>query len=122
MRVRVCTIGVPAFRHDGLVVGKGWTALELEELAPAARAALVEYAGRFVQIHPDDVGELAAIGLGVVGGKLVEVAKVEPPVDDGDDVENDGEGEESGASSTPAFDTTDVDAAPARPATPKRKR
>lgn len=55
--------GIPGFRSDGLAVGNTWSPVELGELAPPARAALVKHAGRFVRVHPADVHKLAAHGL-----------------------------------------------------------
>jgi len=71
MGIRVTTLRVPRFCHDGLVVGGGWTELDLAAMAPPARQALVDHVGRFVQIHPEDVAHLADHGLALVGGKLV---------------------------------------------------
>lgn len=55
--------GIPGFQSDGLVVGPAWVGVDLGALAPPARAALIKYSGRFVRVHPDDVGQLAAHGL-----------------------------------------------------------
>lgn len=61
--MRLCTIGVPRFVHDGLEVSERWADLEVGRLAPPALQALVDHAGRFVQVHPDDEQQLAEHGL-----------------------------------------------------------
>ncbi len=61
MAVRICTAGVPNFMHGGLEVGPGWS----EVLRPTAsqRAALRDYHGRFIQVHPADRDKLGELGL-----------------------------------------------------------
>lgn len=62
--MRVVTLGaVPLFRHDGLVVTDRWTEINVAKLAKPARAALVQFTGQLVRVHPDDHGELADVGL-----------------------------------------------------------
>lgn len=99
MGIRVCTIGVPRFCHDGLVVGSSWTELDVEGMHKATRAALVEHTGRFVQIHPDDHSKLGDLGLELKGGRLVERPATAKP-----------------AAPPPAFDTSDSETVDDRPA------
>lgn len=61
--IRVATIGAPLFQHDGLVVHAAWTELDVAKLEPKVRKALVDFTGHVVQIHPDDIGKLAELGL-----------------------------------------------------------
>ncbi len=77
MEIRISTIGVPLFKHAGLVVTGSWSALEIEGLEPRARAALLQFTGRLIKIHPHDVAKLPGIGLELRGKQLVEVAPVE---------------------------------------------
>lgn len=75
MRIRICTIGVPRFLHAGLQVGEGWTAVDLEAIAPRTRAALLTYVGHFIRVHAEDVPNLAVHGLALAkDGRLVEAA------------------------------------------------
>jgi hypothetical protein len=78
MQVRLCTINVKLFQHDGLRVGSSWGPLELDGIAPETRAALITFTGRLIRVHPDDVAALRSIGLDLVGGKVVEAAKAKP--------------------------------------------
>ncbi|HWU91599.1 MAG TPA: hypothetical protein VN253_30235 [Kofleriaceae bacterium] len=59
--IRICTLGVPVFRHGGLEVGERWSAVS--DLDDKQRAALRDYHGRFIQVHPDDVAKLRELGL-----------------------------------------------------------
>lgn len=62
--MRVVTLGsVPLFRHDGLVVTDRWTEVNVAKLSKPARAALMQFTGQLVRIHPDDHGALADAGL-----------------------------------------------------------
>lgn len=55
MKVRASTVDGPQFMHEGLLVtGPGWMEIETDSLTDAGRAALVEYRGRIIRIHPDD--------------------------------------------------------------------
>lgn len=78
--IRMTALGVERFCHDGLVVDRGWAELDLATAPPAVRACFVEYTGRFIQIHPDDLGKLAELGLALEGGRLrpLETAHVAP--------------------------------------------
>lgn len=75
MAIRISTIDVPRFIDGGLDVGQSWTRIEMSD---EQRAALVAHVGRFVQIHPDDVGALSEFGLELVDGKLLEAKKTTP--------------------------------------------
>jgi hypothetical protein len=85
MQLRLLAIEVERFSHAGLcVVLDRWTTLDLEDLAPETRAALVKYTGRFIKIHPHDVDKLAELGLVLNDGKLLElVAETAPGADSG---------------------------------------
>lgn len=77
MAIRITALGVPVFKTKLLAVGVNWTELP-KVVDPALRAELVDYAGRFIRIHPEDVGNLGELGLELVDGKLVEAAKKSP--------------------------------------------
>lgn len=49
------------FRHDGLLLEKGWSSFET--LTDEQRACLRDYFGTHIRVHPDDYGELAKFGL-----------------------------------------------------------
>lgn len=66
--VRICTIVVPRFVHDGLEVVGAWRPVDLAKLTKPARQALIDYVGVFVQVHPEDVSELAKAGLEFFAG------------------------------------------------------
>jgi hypothetical protein len=70
--MRLTTINVEKFQHDGLVVDRGWTEFNFGEAGPLAQQAFRDHVGRFVRIHPDDVGELARIGLALEDGRIVD--------------------------------------------------
>jgi hypothetical protein len=76
--VRICTIEVPRFVHDGLEVVEAWRPVDIAKLAKPARQTLVDYTGRFIQIHPEDLGELAKVGLEIV--QVGEGRKVLRPI------------------------------------------
>jgi hypothetical protein len=61
--LRVCTIAVPRFCHDGLEVDGAWREFDFKKAPKSAQQAFLDYAGHFVQVHPDDLGELAKLGL-----------------------------------------------------------
>lgn len=63
MKIRLCTIGVPRFKHEGIEVAAVWREFNFAKAPKSARQALIDFAGRLVQIHPDDVPELAKNGL-----------------------------------------------------------
>lgn len=69
MAVRICTVGVPRFCHDGLVVDEAWRDFDFAKAAAPARKAFLEYFGQFVRVHPDDEAELAKL-LEKVGAEL----------------------------------------------------
>ena len=73
MALRLTTIGVRFFQHDGLAVGTGWHAFDYAEADKKAKASFREHVGRFVKIHPDDVGELGKLGLGLKDGRVVDL-------------------------------------------------
>lgn len=64
------------FRHGPVAVGAGWTQLDLTD--PAVRAVLLRFVGSHIRLHPSDVGGLAAAGLALEAGRLVEVAAAPP--------------------------------------------
>lgn len=70
--MRLTTIGVPGFQHDGFSVGDGWSKFDYAVADTKAQAAFRAHVGRFVRIHPDDVGELAPLGLVLKNGRVVE--------------------------------------------------
>ncbi len=77
--IRICALGVPGFRHDGLAVGARWSAIDPGQVTEKTRAALIAYTGKFVQIHPADVARLGDFGLALVENRLVKVAESPPP-------------------------------------------
>jgi hypothetical protein len=78
--VRVATLEVAHFACGPVEVGRSWAEVEL---TAEARAVLLIYVGRIVQVHPADVAKLAGVGLTLDNGRLVEVAaptSLTPPV------------------------------------------
>jgi hypothetical protein len=78
--VRVATLEVAHFACGPVEVGRSWADVEL---TAEARAVLLIYVGRIVQLHPADVAKLAGVGLALDNGRLVEVAAAAsspPPV------------------------------------------
>jgi hypothetical protein len=73
--MRLTTIGVNFFQHDGIAVGTGWTEFDYAEVDKKARASFREHVGRFIKIHPDDLGELVELGLVLEGGRVRVVEK-----------------------------------------------
>lgn len=73
--MRLCTIGIPFFQHDGLAVGSGWTPFDYATADKLARTSFRDHAGRFVRIHPDDVGELTGFGLTLDNGRVVPIER-----------------------------------------------
>jgi hypothetical protein len=71
MSVRICALTVPFFYDGGIVVGVGWSPMP-DDLTAEQRAVLIERVGSLIQIHPEDVGNLCALGLELVDGKLIE--------------------------------------------------
>lgn len=74
MAIRIATLGVPLFQHDGLVVNESWTPFDPDTAAAAARKAFVTYVGRFVQVHPADVAALEQHNMRLEGGRIVDAA------------------------------------------------
>lgn len=70
--MRLTTIGIQFFQHDGLSVGVGWSEFDYKAADRKARASFRDHVGRFVKIHPDDLGELAKLGLALEGGRITE--------------------------------------------------
>ena len=71
--MRLTTIGIEFFQHDGLAVGRGWCEFDYAAADRKARAAMRDHVGRFVKIHPDDVAELGKLGLALKDGRIVEL-------------------------------------------------
>jgi hypothetical protein len=71
--VRVATLEVAHFACGPVEVGRSWAEVEL---TAEARAVLLIYVGRIVQLHPADVGKLAAVGLTLKDARLVETSPV----------------------------------------------
>jgi hypothetical protein len=72
--MRLTTIGIEFFQHDGIAVGRGWSEFDYKSADKAARASFRDHVGRFVKIHPDDIGELAGAGLAFDdAGRIVEI-------------------------------------------------
>jgi hypothetical protein len=63
VKLRLCTIGVPRFMHEGLDVRGAWQEVDFAKAPKSARQVLVDFTGRTIQVHPDDVGELTKHGL-----------------------------------------------------------
>jgi hypothetical protein len=61
--IRICTIGVPRFVHDGFEAVSAWREFDFAKASEAAQQAFLDYHGQFVQVHPDDGAELARAGL-----------------------------------------------------------
>lgn len=78
--MRLTTIGIPCFQHDGLVVtGNTWSHFDYATADPKAQDAFRTYTGSHVRIHPEDVGELAGLGLALRAGRIVETkARAKP--------------------------------------------
>jgi hypothetical protein len=68
--VRVATLEVAHFACGAVEVGRSWAEVEL---TAEARAVLLIYVGRIVQLHPADVAKLAGVGLALDNGTLREV-------------------------------------------------
>jgi hypothetical protein len=63
--IRISSRRAARFKNGGLEVVKGnWTTVK--ELDAKQRATLVEFHGRFIQVHPDDVAKLKHHGLAFV--------------------------------------------------------
>jgi hypothetical protein len=74
--MRICALGVEQFRHGGLEVGKNWTTVDVDTIDDRGRNTLRDYVGRFIQIHPSDIDQVAELGLALnEDGKLVEPPK-----------------------------------------------
>lgn len=71
--MRLTTIGIPFFQHDGLAAGTGWSEFDYKVADKRARASFREHVGRFVKIHPEDLGELAKVGLALEDGRIVDL-------------------------------------------------
>lgn len=65
MSLRICALSVPAFMHGGLEVNERWSAFPADA-TERQLAALRDYHGRFIRIHPDDRGEVEKLGLAFV--------------------------------------------------------
>lgn len=63
-RIRIHSLrpGGAEFRDGGLVVGSRWTDLPAQ-LTDRQRGALRDHHGRFIGVHPEDLTELAELGL-----------------------------------------------------------
>jgi hypothetical protein len=75
MLVRISSHPVPRFCHDGLVVTEAWSAIDWEAADEKVRAAVRKFHGRFLRTHPSDVAKWAEVGLRIVDGRLVPIAK-----------------------------------------------
>ena len=65
--MRLCTTkGIPRFRHDGLEVTDIWGDFDFAKAEKKTQDALLDHYGRYVQIHPEDVGGLSKLGLELV--------------------------------------------------------
>jgi len=77
--MRLTTIGVNFFQHDGFAIGTGWHEFDYAEADKKARASFREHVGRFAKIHPEDVGELTKHGLALKDGRVVELKPESKP-------------------------------------------
>lgn len=80
--IKVVTMGdTPRFVHNGLTVTSNWTELDLDTLNDESRQALVDYVGRFVRVHDDDVetfrSYLSQNGMRYEDGKVVDPQREE---------------------------------------------
>jgi len=71
--MRLTALGVARFQHDGVSVDTGWTRFDYAKADAKAQQAFRSHVGGFIKIHPDDVGELAGVGLAIEGGRIVEL-------------------------------------------------
>jgi len=71
--MRLTALGVARFQHEGVIVDAGWTELDYAKSDARAQHAFRSYVGVYIRIHPDDVGELAGVGLALDAGRIVEV-------------------------------------------------
>jgi hypothetical protein len=74
--VRIATLSVPRFMHGGLEVNDRWSEFPATP-TERERAALRDYHGRFIQVHPDDRDKLRELGLKFedANAPLVEIPK-----------------------------------------------
>ena len=73
MALRLTTIGIRFFQHDGLTVGDAWHEFDYAKADKKARQAFRDHVGRFVKIHPEDIPELAKLGLALKDGRVSEL-------------------------------------------------
>lgn len=71
--MRLTALGVARFQHEGVIVDAGWTELDYAKADARAQQAFRSHVGVFIKIHPDDVGELASVGLALDAGRIVEM-------------------------------------------------
>lgn len=73
MAIRVSAMGLSFFYDGGIEVGINWAPLP-DKLTADQRSVLIGRVGTVIQIHPEDVGNLAEHGLALVDGKIVEAS------------------------------------------------
>lgn len=54
MKARFITLNTPLFDHLDLGITERWREIDLEKATPEQLAALVQYRGHIVQVHPED--------------------------------------------------------------------
>jgi len=77
--MRLTSKNVEKFQHDGLVVDTGWSEFNYAKADAKAQESFRDHVGRLVQIHPDDVAQLAELGLALGEGGRIVKAKLESP-------------------------------------------
>jgi len=60
-KIKLATQGdVPRFVHNGLNISQNWQEVDLDTMTDETRQALVDYVGRFVRVHDDDLDAFKA--------------------------------------------------------------
>ncbi len=75
--IRLCSLGVRAFVHDGIDVNERWSAIDGKRLTDKQRATLRDFAGRLIRIHPEDA-QAAEVAVGLKLNREGAFIKAEP--------------------------------------------
>ena len=79
MKIRMMSIGGPRFRHAKLKFGPGWAGYDVAAMSDEQRAAVKEYLGRFIRVHPADEERLTELLEGLPGEAANDNALPESP-------------------------------------------